>query len=252
MAPVVAVLGVNPVVPAENDVTPPVLAAHVAVVPFEVSTYPFAPMARRVALFVPLPMIKSPVVVTGDSALNAADAVVCPVPPLPMGNVPVTPVVSGSPVALVRMPDVGVPSAGVTKVGDVANTSAPDPVSSVTTAAKLALVGVPKKVATPAPRPETPVDMGRPDTLVSVPDAGVPNAPPLTTKAPPEPTLTASAVATFVPNPDIPVATGSPVAFVNVTEVGVPKIGVTSVGDVAKTLLPVPVLARFPSTPALL
>ena len=37
-APVVAVLGVNPVVPAENEVTPPVLAAHVAVVPLDVST----------------------------------------------------------------------------------------------------------------------------------------------------------------------------------------------------------------------
>ena len=37
-APVVVVLGVNPVVPAENDVTPPVDAAHVAVVPLDVST----------------------------------------------------------------------------------------------------------------------------------------------------------------------------------------------------------------------
>jgi hypothetical protein len=38
MAPVVALLGVSPVVPAENDVTPPVLAAHAAVVPFDVKT----------------------------------------------------------------------------------------------------------------------------------------------------------------------------------------------------------------------
>ena len=34
----------------------------------------------------PLPMIRSPVVVTGDKALNAADAVVCPVPPLAIGK----------------------------------------------------------------------------------------------------------------------------------------------------------------------
>ena len=38
IAPVVAVFGVKPVVPALNDVTPPVDAAHVAVVPFEVKT----------------------------------------------------------------------------------------------------------------------------------------------------------------------------------------------------------------------
>ena len=38
-------------------------------------------MPNLVALFVPLPIIKSPVVVIGDRALNAAEAVVCPVPP---------------------------------------------------------------------------------------------------------------------------------------------------------------------------
>ena len=45
-------------------------------------------MARRVLLFVPLPMIRSPAVVTGDSALNAAALVVCPVPPLASAKVP--------------------------------------------------------------------------------------------------------------------------------------------------------------------
>jgi hypothetical protein len=43
--------------------------------------------------------------------------VVTPVPPLATGRVPVTPVVSGSPVALVRTPDAGVPRAGVVSVG---------------------------------------------------------------------------------------------------------------------------------------
>ena len=61
-------------------------AAHVAVVPFDVNTVLLDPILRRVALFEPLPMIKSPVVVIGDSALNAADAVVCPVPPLATGR----------------------------------------------------------------------------------------------------------------------------------------------------------------------
>ena len=88
--PVVAVLGVNPVEPAENEVTPPVDAAHVAVVPLDVSTYPLVPMPRRVALFTPLPTIKSPTEAIGDSALKAEDAVVCPVPPLAIARVPVS------------------------------------------------------------------------------------------------------------------------------------------------------------------
>ena len=45
----------------------------------------------------------------------------------------------------------------MTKVGDVAKTSAPLPVSSVTAAARFALDGVPRKVATPAPRLVMPV-----------------------------------------------------------------------------------------------
>jgi hypothetical protein len=83
----------------------------------------------------------------------------------------------------------GVPKAGVTKVGLLANTKAPDPVSSVTAEAKLADDGVPKKVATPVPKdvipvpplatgkvPVTPVVSGRPVKLVATPEAGVPNA----------------------------------------------------------------------------
>lgn len=45
-----------------------------------------------------------------------------PVPPLATGKVPVTPVVSGSPVAFVSVAEDGVPSAGVTSVGEVENT----------------------------------------------------------------------------------------------------------------------------------
>ena len=123
---------------------------------------------------------------------------------MPRGNVPITPVESGKPVTFVIMPDVGVPRSGVTRVGEVAKTREPDPVAFVTAAAKLALVGVAKNVATPVPRPETPVEIGR------------------------------------------------PVAFVSVPEVGVPRMGVTSVGDVANTTLPVPVVARLPSNPPLL
>jgi hypothetical protein len=43
--------------------------------------------------------------------------VVTPVPPLAIGNVPLTPLVKGNPVTLVITPDAGVPSAAVVKVG---------------------------------------------------------------------------------------------------------------------------------------
>ena len=74
-----------------------------------------------------------------------------------------------------KLPEAGVPNAGVTKVGLVANTNDPEPVSSVTEAAKLALDGVAKNVATPEPKPEIPVETGKPVQFVSVPDAGVPS-----------------------------------------------------------------------------
>jgi hypothetical protein len=89
---------------------------------------------------------------------------------------PLTPVETGKPVQLVRVPEVGVPNSGVAKVGLVANTSAPLPVSSVTAAARLELEGVARNVATPLPSPDTPVEIGRPVQLVRVPDVGVPIA----------------------------------------------------------------------------
>jgi len=97
-----------------------------------------------------------------------------PVPPFATGKIPVTPVVKGRLVALVSTAADGVPSAGVTKVGELVNTKLPVPVSSVTAEAKLADDGVAKKVAMPAPKPLTPVEIGKPVALVSVADAGVP------------------------------------------------------------------------------
>ena len=67
-------------------------------------------------------------------------------PPLATGNVPVTPVVSGKPVTLVITPEVGVPRSGVTRVGLVARTMPPEPVTAF-----------PRAVATPVPRAVTPV-----------------------------------------------------------------------------------------------
>ena len=104
-----------------------------------------------------------------------------------------------SAVQLDKLPEVGVPRIGVVSVGDVANTNEPEPVSSVTAAARFALDGVAKNVATFAPRPLMPVDTGKPVALVNVPEDGVPNAPPLTTNAPADPVLTPNAVTTPVP-----------------------------------------------------
>ena len=83
--------------------------------------------------------------------------VVTPVPPLATGRVPVTPVVSGRPVALVKVRTEGVSRLGVTKTGELANTRFPDPVSSDTIEDRLALVGVCRNDETPVPRPVTPV-----------------------------------------------------------------------------------------------
>jgi hypothetical protein len=135
-------------------------------------------------------------------AISCADKVVAPLA-LSVVNAPVEAVVAPTvplilieavPVRLVTVPLEGVPSAGVTKVGEVAKTAEPVPVSSVKAERRLAELGVARKVATPVPRPDTPVAIGR------------------------------------------------PVAFVKVALVGVPRIGVTRVGEVASTLLPVPVL----------
>lgn len=71
---------------------------------------------------------------------------------------------------------VAAPITGVTNVGVFANTFAPVPVSSVRAAARLALLGVAKNVATPVPNPLTPVATGNPVQLVKVPLAGVPSA----------------------------------------------------------------------------
>jgi len=93
----------------------------------------------------------------------------------PSTNVKVDPVAGPVKVTLLILVAEATPRVGVTRVGDVANTNAPLPVSSVTADAKLADEGVAKKVATLAAKPETPVEIGRPVQLVRVPEVGVPN-----------------------------------------------------------------------------
>lgn len=182
---------------------------------------------------------------------------------------PATPVEIGRPVALVKTPDAGVPKAGVTSVGDVANTRAPVPVSPVTAAARFAELGVAKNVATPDPKPLTPVLIGKPVALVSValegvPKAGVTNVGLLANTAAPLPVSSDKAPASCddVNEPkDVALPTevtapvrlalvvtlpavrpaAVPVMFVPTKVDGVPRFGVTNVGLVAKTKAPVPV-----------
>jgi hypothetical protein len=64
---------------------------------------------------------------------------------------------------------------GVTNVGEVLNTARLVPVSSVMAEARLADDGVARKVPTPVPSPETPVEIGRPVAFVKVPEVGTPS-----------------------------------------------------------------------------
>jgi hypothetical protein len=191
------------------------------------------------------------------------------VPPLAVGSVPVTPVVKGKPVRLVATPDVGVPNKGVTNVGEVAKTAEPVPVSSVKAERRLAELGVARKVATPVPRPDTPVEIGSPVAFVKVALVGVPRigvtkvgevantAEPLpvsSVKAPKrlaelnEPKEVALPTEVTAPVKLALVVTfpavkpeAVPVMFVPTKADGVPKAGVTRVGEVANTKEPVPV-----------
>jgi hypothetical protein len=74
--------------------------------------------------------------------------VVTPVPPLATAKVPVA-FATGILVQFVRAPDCGVPSIGVTKVGLVESTLAPEPVDVVTPVPPLATAKVPARVIAP-------------------------------------------------------------------------------------------------------
>lgn len=92
------------------------------------------------------PLIKIPLLLT-----VLTPVIVCAVPRRSTVSAPV------GIVTLLIVVAVAAPRTGVTNVGDVANTRAPVPVSSVTAAIKLALDGVARKVATPVPKPVIPV-----------------------------------------------------------------------------------------------
>jgi hypothetical protein len=165
--------------------------------------------------------------------------------------------------------DVGVPRIGVTKVGEVEKTTTPVPVSSVKAESKFALLGVAKKVATPVPRPDTPVEIGSPVAfvkvaLVGVPRIGVTNVGEVANTADPEPVssvkaparleelnepkdvalpteVTAPVKLAFVVTLPAVKPEAVPVMFVPTKADGVPRAGVTKVGLLAKTKAPLPV-----------
>jgi hypothetical protein len=130
----------------------------------------------------------------GDSALNAAAFVVCPVPPLARGKVPVTPVDNGRSVALVNTKVVGVPKFGVVNIGEFkvlfVNVSVPATVANVLVTAGSVMVAEPETAGA---------------TIVAEPVLG---------DAPAKATEVADAT---------------------------PNVGVTKVGEVAKTKAPEPV-----------
>jgi hypothetical protein len=149
---------------------------------------------------------------------------VTPVPPFATGSVPETPVVNERPVALVRLTDVGVPRIGVTRVGLVERTFAPEPVLVVTPVPPFKTGSV----------PVTPLVNERPVALVKVIDVGIPRIG--VTRVglvertfAPEPVLVVTPVPPLVTGsvPVTPVASGRPIALVNVAETGVPKSGAT-------------------------
>jgi len=135
--------------------------------------------------------------------------------------------------------EIEVKTAVPVNVGLAENTALPVPVLVVSAARRLAEEGVARKVATPAPRPETPVPIGRPVAFVSVPDAGVPSAPPETRMFAPSIAATPAETRVIVvslacpssidPTPRavtveaVSPAMGSPVALVSVPLDGVPR-----------------------------
>jgi hypothetical protein len=149
-------------------------------------------------------------------------------------------------VQFVNTPEDGVPKSGVTNVGLVARTFAPEPVDVVTPVPPLVTPNV----------PVIPVASGRPVQLVNVPEVGVPNSGVtnvglVASALAPEPVDVVTPVPPFNTGnvPVTPVVIGRPVQLVNVPEVGVPKMGVTRVGLVANAFAPEPVDVVTPVPP---
>jgi hypothetical protein len=150
------------------------VAVRLAIVPSDVSEDAVTPDARVAPVSVPaaavtvmsaLPLKLTPLISRAVSNVVAVPAlpVIVVWSPVLVPLTAVVPVTESAgvlvPVTVTPLIEVAVaaPKVGVTRVGLLAKTSAPVPVSSVTAAARLAEDGVPRKVATPVPRLVSPV-----------------------------------------------------------------------------------------------
>jgi hypothetical protein len=132
------------------------------------------------------------------------------------------------------LPEDGVPRAGVTKAGLVANTALPEPVSSVKAPARLAEVKEPKEVALPT-EVIAPVRLALVTTVVALPTEVTPPvrlALVTTVVALPTevtPPVRLALVVTVAAFPPIESPAAVPVILVPTRVVGVPKFGAVSV-----------------------
>ena len=97
-------------------------------VPSSVAKVPVVGKVTVVAAVAVNVVAKAPEVVKFPPKVIVFPELSTPVPPLAPSKIPVTPVVKGNPVALVNTAAEGVPKFGVTKVGEVALTTSPEPV----------------------------------------------------------------------------------------------------------------------------
>ena len=254
---VVAVVAVAAFPPIDNPLAVPVrlvavMELGVPPAPLNKTGAPADPTftARAVATLAPSPVIPPTATAEAVAALPVQLAELPDVFWLSVGKSPAT-AIDGTPVVVVFL---SIPVARTAKdVPFILTTVAAFP-TDVTSPVKLALVVT--VVASVALAALPPIDspLAVPVRFVATPLEGVPNAPPLTTGAPAEPTFTARAVATPVPRPVIPpTATADavpavkpaavPVRFVATPADGVPISGVTRIALVDITTLPVPVIA---------
>jgi hypothetical protein len=154
---------------------------------------------------------------------------------------------------------VAAPMFGVTRVGVLAKTSAPVPVSSEIIPASsdedVAASTFNLSVVTTIVFDDG-IVVPLTDVAVATPMSGVVKLGLVVNATVPDPASSVSAAARFaedgvarnvatpVPRPEIPVATGSPVTFVIVPDAGVPRAGVVNVGDVSVLFVRVSVPAR--------
>lgn len=171
-----------------------------------------------------------------------AAADVMPMPPLPIGSVPVTPVVKGNPVHDVRVPDDGVPKTGVVSVGLVSvllvSVSVVARPTSVSVAAGSVSVPDATAVASRMVEPDVVPAINSLPTLPAAPNVFAP--------------VTVSALPSVIAVPDAagpvsvtpsgmvsvaPVAGAAIETLLILVALATPSVGVISVGEVENTIL---------------